>query len=222
MRGVGGRETADARARSATARPGNACSESVVAQSVSLPRKHAWRLAPVLLAVFTAAPPVAGADAEWLRRPLHLPRMAAGGRCPVGAGRLAASLARGLPHVPAAGVGPAYLLSVGGERAGVVSIAGSVRDAQGWRGQKAPWWADRRFGGPILIRGVRIDGHGPVAFARQTGQHLSALYERRGMGRQPNGWRAWPSALLVRTPGCFALQVDGTTFSETIVIRVRG
>jgi hypothetical protein len=60
-----------------------------------------------------------------------------------------------------------------------------------------------------------------VRFARGTGEHLRQLYERRGEGAQPNGWRAWPSLLLVRTAGCYGLQVDGMSFSNVIVIRVR-
>ena len=82
---------------------------------------------------------------------------------------------------------------------------------------------DRR---PALPRpapdpGARLDGHGELRFARMQGDHLRALYQRRGQGVQPNGWRVWPGVILVRAPGCYALQIDGTTFSSVIVIRVR-
>ena len=111
-------------------------------------------------------------------------------------------------------------MSVADEPAGSVTIEGSRVDRQGWRGQKAPWVAAPRYRGPILIRGARIDAPGEIRFARDDGEHLRSLYQRRGQGVQPNGWRVWPGAVLVRTPGCYALQVDGTSFSSVIVIRV--
>lgn len=33
--------------------------------------------------------------------------------------------------------------------------------------------------------------------------------------------RAWPALLLVHSAGCYGLQIDGTWFSDVIVIRVR-
>jgi hypothetical protein len=122
--------------------------------------------------------------------------------------------------MPVAGAGPVYLMSVADEPAGSVTIEGSRADPGGWRGQKAPWVADARYRGPILIRGARIDAPGGVRFARATGDHLRELYQRRGQSVQPNGWRAWPGSLLVRAPGCYALQIDGMSFSSVIVVRV--
>ena len=113
-------------------------------------------------------------------------------------------------------------MSVGGEPAGSVRIVAGTRGERAWFGQKAPWIAGPRYRGPVLIRGARIDGPGQARFARTTGQHLRELYQARGAGVQPNGWRAWPALLLVHSTGCYGLQVDGTSFSEIIVIRVRG
>jgi hypothetical protein len=113
-----------------------------------------------------------------------------------------------------------YLMSVGGQPAGSVSIAASQPDGQGWRGQKAPWISSPRYSGPIVIRGARLDAPGGVRFARSTGQHLVELYQARGAGKQPNGWRVWPGAMLVHAAGCYGLQIDGTTFSHVIVVRV--
>ena len=153
-----------------------------------------------------------------LGRPLHLPRLAKGAPCPVSHGEAASKLGRGLARMPVAGTGPVYLMSVGDDPAGSLGIARA--DLQGWRGQKAPWIASPRYRGPILIRGARIDGRGELRFARSTGEHLPALYQRRGQAVQPNGWRVWPGLILVRTPGCYALQIDGLKFSNLIVIRV--
>jgi len=35
------------------------------------------------------------------------------------------------------------------------------------------------------------------------------------------GWREWPSYTYVPAVGCFAYQVDGTSFSEVIVFEAR-
>ncbi len=80
----------------------------------------------------------------------------------------------------------------------------------------------RGYWGPLLIRGARLDAPGEVRFAWGTGQHLRSLYAQRGSGRQPNGSRFLPNLLLVREPGCYGLQADGSTFSTTVTIRVRG
>jgi hypothetical protein len=153
-----------------------------------------------------------------LGRPLHVPRVAKGARCPVSSGEVASKLGRGLARMPVAGAGPVYLMSVGDDPAGSLGVGRA--DRQGWRGQKAPWIASPRYRGPILVRGTRIDGRGELRFARSTADHLRALYLRRGQSIQPNGWRVWPGLILVRTPGCYALQVDGISFSHVIVIRV--
>jgi hypothetical protein len=181
------------------------------------------RLAGVAVAIVVVLATAISANGrdDALSRPLHLPSPAAGARCPVSHGTLASKLGHGLARMPVAGDGPAYVMSVGGEPAGSVSIDGARVDPQGWRGQKAPWIADPRYRGPLLIRGARIDAQGPVRFARDTGEHLKAIYQRRGQGVQPNGWRVWGGTLLVRKPGCYGLQVDGLSFSNVIVIRVR-
>jgi hypothetical protein len=38
-------------------------------------------------------------------------------------------------------------------------------------------------------------------------------------GRSPSGWQHRPSFTRVRAPGCYAWQVDGTTFSRMVVFR---
>jgi hypothetical protein len=32
-----------------------------------------------------------------------------------------------------------------------------------------------------------------------------------------DGWRQWPGGTWLRTPGCYAWQIDGTDFSDVIV-----
>ena len=43
----------------------------------------------------------------------------------------------------------------------------------------------------------------------------------RRYGRELRGWRAFPSYTRVRTgSGCYAYQIDGTTFSKVLVFRL--
>jgi hypothetical protein len=182
--------------------------------------RYARRCALPIAAALLMSASIANGQGESLSRPLHLPRIADGAACPASHGVLASKLGHGLARMPVAGSGPVYLMSVAGEPAGSVTLEGSRVDRQGWRGQKAPWIATPHYRGPILIRGTRIDAAGPLRFAREEGEHARALYQRVGQGVQPNGWRVWPGSLLVRSPGCYALQVDGTSFSSVIAIRV--
>lgn len=112
-------------------------------------------------------------------------------------------------------------MSVGASPSGVISIDQSVTDSLGWRGEKTPWFIARTYSGPLLIRGARIDGAGPIRFAKGYGQHLREL---RFAARENNGiegkWRFLASASLFRVKGCYAFQVDGTTFSRVVTMRV--
>jgi hypothetical protein len=182
--------------------------------------RHPWFGALLACAAVVAFGGTASGNRKSLSRPLHLPHIASGARCPASEGVLASKLGRGLARMPVAGSGPVYLMSVGGDPAGSVSIDGSRPDRLGWRGQVAPWIAAPRYRGPILIRGSRIDAPGEIRLARGDDPQRRSLYQRRGQSVQPNGWRVWGATLWVRTPGCYALQVDGTSFSNVIVVRV--
>jgi hypothetical protein len=74
-----------------------------------------------------------------------------------------------------------------------------------WSGNKVLWVA-RRYRGPVLIRGAQLDGPNELRFSSVG-------------GRSPGGWQNRPSTTRLRAPGCYAWQVDGTTFSRVIVFR---
>ncbi|HEV8688078.1 MAG TPA: hypothetical protein VGQ84_12440, partial [Gaiellaceae bacterium] len=52
-------------------------------------------------------------------------------------------------------------------------------------------------------------GGGPRLIDPQLG-HGEPLNSR-------DGWRTWPGGTWLRTPGCYAWQIDGTDFSNVIV-----
>jgi hypothetical protein len=122
---------------------------------------------------------------------------------------------------PLNGASPVFLMSVGNANAGTIPVLQSDPDALGWLGQKTPWFVERSYTGPLLIRGGRVDEPGPVRFAKVYGQHLSELRFRTGENNGIAGsFRFLASTSLFRASGCYAFQVDGTSFSKVIVMRV--
>lgn len=174
----------------------------------------------VLLASIAASIAATGATSSgWaLARPLHLPHVVPGHRCPTAPG------ARVIDGQALNGVSPAFLVGAPATPAGVISLAQSATDSFGWRSQKTPWQIARTYNGPILIRGARIDRPGSVRFAEGDGQHLRDLRFASGanyaLPHHLDQWRLLPFATLFRTKGCYAFQVDGTTFSHIVTMRV--
>jgi len=166
--------------------------------------------------VSEAAPDGTGWDD--LRRPLALPAIPPGGTCP----------ARGVAqHTPeygkGAGDGPFYVVTVGNGSDATMTYTQGNAYGRDWGGQKTLWYADPAYQGRALIRGRRIDGPGEVRFDYLEGQSLAPeLRVDTRASRQPNGqWPSWVGAtrLRVDSPGCYAFQVDGETFTEVIVFR---
>jgi hypothetical protein len=147
-----------------------------------------------------------------LRRPLHLPHVAPGAPCPISHADATVDfarfgVARGLGH------GPAY--PIGMPRGVLVVVPASGADAgSDWAGQKVLWFVRPRYGGRVLVRGRRLDGPGLVRFGRGSVPATELLI--------PAGTMERPSFTRVRASGCYAYQIDGTSFSRTIVFRATG
>jgi hypothetical protein len=155
-----------------------------------------------------------------LHRPFHLPVVVAGAACPVSAKTRVDLGHEGVRFLP--GRGPAYPNFAG---------AGTTLEYQwpppensdfygtGWSGNKVLWWVAGAYHGPVLIRGRQLDGNERVRFERGSPPPLELKIPAG------KGWAAWkgardrPSYTRVRAEGCYAYQVDGTTFSRTIVFQ---
>jgi hypothetical protein len=134
-----------------------------------------------------------------LRRPLALPHGSATS-CPTSQGR-----------------GP--VKPVGSAQLAVTPFIGSS-----WRGARVTWSSAPSYTGPVLIRGRQLGGAGAVGFGEGRVPYDELQLLARGMGapRAPGGGREWLSSTRVRSPGCYAYQVDGTSFSSVIVFRAVG
>ena len=141
-----------------------------------------------------------------LRRPLRLPRLDRGQRCPRTHRRqVQAAFAQVL------GDGPAY----------PTDSADSWRDGRvegGWYYAKVLWVASPAHPGPFLVRGGSWTGRGSCASARDPTPTRAA--PTGGTARSPDsGWFNWPSSLRLRGGGCYAYQVDAASGSRVIVFR---
>jgi hypothetical protein len=148
------------------------------------------------------------------QRPLHLPTLAAGAPCPFEHGRQV-SPDFGL----AIGMGPIYAAGFGMQA--VVNYAHDNEDG-GWYYIKVLWIGEPSYTGPVLIRGYQLDGTNELRFDQREGDPNPSRqleFPEGSGGSNPGGWSGWPSHTRVRAPGCYAYQVDGTTFSAVIVFQ---
>jgi hypothetical protein len=147
-------------------------------------------------------------------RPVRLPTVAAGSPCPVVPGQTVSP-----DFGPALGKGPLYPAGFGTE--GTARLEGAIEEG-GWYFIKVLWVADPVYKGPALVRGGRIDAAGELRFehgpnpARELALDPGAALS----GGTGATWPNWPTYTRVRGPGCYAYQVDGTTFTRTAVFRV--
>lgn len=137
-----------------------------------------------------------GAVPAALRRPLKLPA-ADGGPCPITLNARPASTG-----TPSAGLG-------------FRGVSGSQ-----WRIAEVTWRVPASYAGPLLIRGAMLGG-GALGFGTGAAPYdeLQLLDAGRGAPRVVGGGRAWITYTRVRAAGCYAYQVDGTSFSEISVFR---
>jgi hypothetical protein len=151
-------------------------------------------------------------------RPVVLPTVSPGA-CPV-TKRLVHVSWNALPFVQ--GDGPVALMIVPPVDEAAIDVGGWPVDTLGYVGQKTPWEISMSYRGPLLIRGRRLDGSSPIRFAHGTGDHLTELWWPNvdQLKNHYHGWYGLPSSTLVRKVGCYGFQLDGTNFSEHIIVRV--
>ena len=176
-------------------------------------------LAIVLAAAALAPVGAGGAGPDWqaLERPLHLPPLGPGGRCPASA---LSSQVTGKKYGVGGGLGPGPVYPILG-RPGLVAYFRS--DLGTWAGQKVLWFVLPDYKGPVLIRGRRLGGAELMRFDNGL---VPAKEIRIAPGEtvtwtgQVPGSRGRPSAVRVRVPGCYGVQIDGASFSEVVVFPV--
>lgn len=168
---------------------------------------------------------------DWLRlqaRPVILPALAPGSRCPTTRGQ-PVSVDTGL----AVGSGPIYAIYGGGSAAdGVLQYQDASFLGKGgaseWSAQAVAWAISPNYAGPALIRGRQLDGPNALLFNGGIDQqNFVGSWSREPLlttlrligSRDSVTWAYWGTFTRVRAPGCYAYQVDGLTFSYLIIFQ---
>jgi hypothetical protein len=179
-------------------------------------------VAGTVFSVVALAAPASAAN-PWLPllRPLHLPRLAAGARCPVSRVEPGVQFSRRYGVGRGLGGGPVFPV---GLASGVLRFAPPANfGSHSWGGQKVLWFVLPSYRGPVLIRGGRLDGKGLVRFENgnipPSQIRITTGTAVPGGVTPPAGARYLPSYTRLNRPGCYAYQIDGTTFSHIVVFR---
>src|SRR3982074_1726256 len=182
-------------------------------------------LLPLLVAVAVLVPAAQSDDGvDWpaLHRPLQPPAVADGQRCPV---------SQPAPEITsekygvggAIGSGPVYPLLSSASL--VVSYRPEEWGRGPWGGQKVLWFVVPDYKGPVLIRGRRLGSWQWMRFDRgalPAAEIRIAPGETVSWSGQAPDSRGRPSYLRVGAPGCYAAQIDGTSFTNVVVFSVSG
>ena len=175
--------------------------------------------ASILLASTTLL--LADASDPWKRlaRPLDLPPLASGGRCPVSqVGRHVDWEQANIFGGSGIGRGPVYP-GLGANR-GRLTATQDRQYGGAWAGGKVFWYVLPRYQGLVLIRGQRIGGRNRLGFngTRVPKYELRIRLNETVVWRgQPSGSRGVASSVRVRVPGCYGAQIDGENFSYVVV-----
>jgi hypothetical protein len=97
----------------------------------------------------------------------------------------------------------------------------------GWHALQTLWFAMPGYDGPFVVRGSRLGTRGPMevrpsASGLAPGTGPLRVHEGPTINTYADGYRTVPGSTWVGSPGCYAWQVDGRGFSETIVVNAVG
>jgi hypothetical protein len=98
----------------------------------------------------------------------------------------------------------------------------SVAAGTGWDVTKVPLLMKKQFRGAFVVRGRRLDGSGALGFSGGAGHRpFEAMQFPASRGILSAGeFRGWGLTVWMTSPGCYAMQIDGPTFSRVVVFRV--
>jgi hypothetical protein len=179
---------------------------------------------PALLIAAATAPPASSDQVRWaaLRRPLHLPILARGARCPVS--KVDRSVPWGRIRIfGGSGIGTGPVYPGLGATSGLLNAVKDTQYGGPWQGEKVFWYVAPSYRGRVLIRGRRLDGPGWLGFngTRVPKDELRIEpYDTVSWSGQPRYSRGIPSGVRALTSGCYGAQIDGTTFSSVVVFTI--
>jgi hypothetical protein len=182
--------------------------------------------APTAVSTFpnTASTASGTPAADWAtleNKPLHLPTLSPGATCPVTPEQQHIAP----DHQYAIGAGPVYLVSEAPTSAVTFLDADGNDPGSPWKISKVFWEVAASYRGPAIIRGGQIDGTHQVGFNGGLGQTAGntqgtepILRDLRLLGDAAGQWKTYLTFVRLQSPGCYAFQIDGQDFSNSIVL----
>lgn len=164
--------------------------------------------------------------AQLMQRPLRVPSLTSGQSCPISSYRL---LSNDPGHVMVYGISPVFLSADLIPTKGEILTYGYfplyLEGPSVWLSTGTWWNIDIHFHGILLFHGKRIDQPGEVRFNYRTDppdrfwifstHDLASVNATKG-----RYYISFGISPRIQSPGCYAIQVDGQSFSEVIVIQV--
>lgn len=160
--------------------------------------------------------------ASLVAEPLALPTVAQGEACPR---TQAATIDDG--YAPMLGTSPIYLVSPGNGLSTWYTTVGDPEDGR-YQLSEFQWLNDPSYLGPAILHGAAIDGSGNLLeFKDPTDRHgqravklIRFPMDPRDLGAPHADFRRYQVTTWVSGAGCYAYQVDGIGFRETIVVEL--
>lgn len=90
---------------------------------------------------------------------------------------------------------------------------------RGWGALKTVWLSEPSYRGPVLVRGRRLDGTGPVGIGVRPAEKRFVMPAGPDINGG-NGYRPGIGYVWLKRTGCYGFQIDGTTFSHEVVVDV--
>lgn len=193
--------------------PGTISSRADAARSLPTPASYA----ETCRLVGSWCLPTTGRIPRELRRPLRLPELGPGESCPTSAGHAFKNSQFGGIALGRGPVQPLIAASGGEQTRGIVPFQRWSGGGHWWS-VKTLWFSHPRYRGPVFIRGRRVGGSDQIVFGERPTLVDPQLPPTRTVNGR-DGWREWPGATFIRHFGCYAWQVDGTSFSSLIVFK---
>ena len=155
---------------------------------------------------------------DLLKRSLHFPVVDNGKACPASPGAPVNTYTSYFSGI-ALGNGPVRV-AIGSRGKLVLGQAqlGST-SADGWFALETLWFAMPSYDGPFVVRGERLGGGAATIDVDGSATDPSPLVVPPGpTANTQDGIRVAPVSTWVTSPGCYAWQVDGLSFSYVIVV----
>jgi hypothetical protein len=198
----------------APAASGSRRPSSTVLASLKVPRTYAMACANEPLVCVGSEH---GNVPHLLKRPLHFPVVAKDGVCPATPGAPVDSYTSYFVG-DALGKGPVRVAigDRGDLRRGQAQLGSTA--VPGWFALETLWFAMPNYDGPFVVRGERLGGSGPINVDGSATNPSPLVVPPGPTANTQGGIRVAPVSTWVKSPGCYAWQVDGLSFSYVIVV----